>query len=122
MAKETEKKPDKKLRGILYYLNGEREGQAIKLRRDATIFGRDKGDVLIPDTEVSATHCQIQCISGHYHLFDMNSTNGTHVNGQRIIKCKLKHGDLILVGRTTLRFQLEKESDVRHISTAYQSA
>ncbi len=110
------------LRGVLHYMNGEREGEAIKLRRDSTIFGRDKGDVLMGDTEVSATHCQIQNINGNFHLFDMNSTNGTHVNGQRIIKCKLNPGDLITIGKTTLKFSLEKETDVRHISTAYQSA
>jgi pSer/pThr/pTyr-binding forkhead associated (FHA) protein len=110
------------LRGVLFYLSGEREGQAIKLRRDATLFGRDKGDVIINDTEISATHCQIQNINGQYHLFDMNSTNGTHVNGQRIIKCKLNSDDLIVIGKTTLKFSLEKESEVRHISTAYQSA
>jgi pSer/pThr/pTyr-binding forkhead associated (FHA) protein len=49
----------------------------VKLRRDATILGREKGDILIKDREISSTHCQIQFIEGVYHIFDMNSTNGT---------------------------------------------
>lgn len=119
----SDNKPDqlRESRAVLYV---HREGvmpEAIKLRRDATIFGREKGDVIINDAEVSATHCQIQNISGIYHIFDMNSTNGTFVNGHRIVKSKLQNGDEIRIGKTIMKFALEDERRTRHISTQYRT-
>lgn len=95
--------------------------EVIKLRRDATIFGREKGDVVVNDIECSSTHCQVIEINGVYHIFDMNSTNGTYVNNQRIIKSKLAHEDIITMGSTRFRFALEDESQLRHITTTYQA-
>ncbi len=112
------KKPEEK-RGILKALNG--SGELIKLRRDATILGRENGDVLINDHEVSSTHCQIQNIGGTYHIFDMNSTNGTYVNNERIVKAKLSPGDQIGLGRVAFQFVLEDENKVRHISTIFRA-
>jgi pSer/pThr/pTyr-binding forkhead associated (FHA) protein len=106
-------------RGVLYAVDG--DGEAIKLRRDATIFGREKGDIVIEDHEISSTHCQIQSIGADYHIFDMNSTNGTFLNNERIVKSKLKHGDVITIGQSSFKFQLEDESNVRHITTIFKS-
>lgn len=115
------KKTSKEKRGVLYAIGKGNPDEAIKLRRDATIFGREKGDIVISDNEVSSTHCQIQNIGGVYHLFDMNSTNGTFVNNERIVKCKLNPDDIITIGQSSFRFQLEDESSVRHITTIFKS-
>lgn len=112
--------PTKKKRGVLYGVSAGSE-EMIKLRRDATIFGREKGDVIVKDAEVSATHCQIQNINDTYHLFDMNSTNGTFVNNERVVKAKLRVGDVITIGGASYRFSLEDESSVRHITTIFRS-
>jgi pSer/pThr/pTyr-binding forkhead associated (FHA) protein len=106
-------------RGVLYSVKT--DGEAIKLRRDATIFGREKGDIIIDDHEVSSTHCQIQAIGADYHIFDMNSTNGTFLNNERILKAKLAHGDIVTIGQSSFKFQLEDESNVRHITTIFKS-
>lgn len=119
--KATKKKASGVMRGVLYFVTGKGNGEAVKLRRDATIFGREKGDIIIDDHEISSTHCQIQNITDVYHIFDMNSTNGTFVNNERIVKAKLNHGDIITVGQTSFRFQLEDESNVRHIATIFKS-
>ncbi len=115
------KKPTGEKRGVLYFVAEKGDGEAIKLRRDATIFGREKGDIVVGDHEISSTHCQIQNISGVYHIFDMNSTNGTFVNNERIVKAKLNPGDVITVGQTSFKFALEDESNVRHITTIFKS-
>ncbi len=115
------KKPTGEKRGVLYFVADKGNGEAIKLRRDATIFGREKGDIIVGDHEISSTHCQIQNISGVYHIFDMNSTNGTFVNNERIVKAKLNPGDVITVGQTSFKFALEDESNVRHITTIFKS-
>lgn len=107
-------------RAVLYAVSSQ-GGDAIKLRRDATILGREKGDVLVADHEVSSTHCQIQNINGVYHIFDMNSTNGTFVNKNRVVKAKLNHGDEISIGKTTFKFALEEDAKVRHINTIFKT-
>ena len=108
-------------RAVLYTVAGKGAAEAIKLRRDATIIGREKGDVLIADHEVSSTHCQIQNINGSYHIFDMNSTNGTFVNKNRVVKSKLNDGDEITIGKTIFKFVLEEDAKVRHINTIFKS-
>jgi pSer/pThr/pTyr-binding forkhead associated (FHA) protein len=117
----TKGKSDKDKRGVLVCISGKSQNELVKLRRDNTIFGREKADIIVSDAEVSATHCQIQCIEDSYHIFDMNSSNGTFVNGQRIVKAKLKEGDVIEIGKTVFRFALEDEKNVRHIPTLFSS-
>jgi pSer/pThr/pTyr-binding forkhead associated (FHA) protein len=108
------------IRAVLTFLSGEHSDETIKLRRDATIIGREKGDIVINDTEVSATHCQIQEINGIYHIFDMNSTNGTFVNNERIVKAKLKDGDVVSIGTTSFKISLQEEKSTRHIPTIFK--
>jgi pSer/pThr/pTyr-binding forkhead associated (FHA) protein len=117
----VKKKKGAEKRGVLYFVSGNRPGETVKLRRDATIFGREKGDIIVSDTEISSTHCQIQNINGDYHIFDMNSTNGTFVNNERVVKSRLHDGDIITVGQTNFKFQMEDESSVRHITTIFKS-
>ncbi len=112
----------KEKRGVLVCISGKRKDEIVKLRRDNTIFGREKADIIITDAEVSATHCQIQNIDDRYHIFDMNSSNGTYLNGERIVKAKLNEGDVIEVGKTSFRFALEDEKNVRHIPTLFTSS
>jgi pSer/pThr/pTyr-binding forkhead associated (FHA) protein len=95
--------------------------EAIKLRRDTTIFGREKGDIVVADHEVSSTHCQICYIEGVYYIFDMNSTNGTFVNNERVVKSRLSDADTITIGKTSFRFSMQSEARVRHISTVFRT-
>lgn len=110
-----------KLRALLTFLSGDHADQTIKLRRDATIFGRQKGDIIIHDKEVSSTHCQIQEINAVHHVFDMNSTNGTFVNNERVVKAKLNEGDIVTLGSTSFKFSLMAENAIRDIPTAFRT-
>ncbi len=51
--------------------------------------------VVLDDPRVSRTHAQLRAVRGRYLLFDLNSTGGTFVNGQRITQYTLKPGDVI---------------------------
>lgn len=112
---------DKPKRGILICISGEMKKEIVKLRRDGTIFGREKGDIKIKDPEISSTHCQIQNIDGDYHIFDMNSSNGTFVNDEQVVKARLRNDDIIKLGQTLFRFTLEDEKKVRHIPTLFKT-
>jgi hypothetical protein len=68
-------------------------------------IGRSSGnDVVISDPYVGKTHCEfIQDDNGYYWVIDMNSKNGTFVNGvRRSGKTKLGGNEIVRIGNTTL--------------------
>lgn len=68
-------------------------------------FGRSpENDVCIKDSNVSRCHCKIvQNDNGSYTITELNSTNGTFVNGQRINGAvKLSFNDSVRIGKSTL--------------------
>ena len=76
------------------------------------IIGREGADITVEDEKVSRRHAEIGLYGpGAYVLRDLASTNGTLLNGRRVSeKAKLRHGDLIRLGDTTLRLSLVDDS------------
>jgi len=71
------------------------------------IIGRGAGcNVRLDDTEVSRRHLRIQPADDGFNAKDLNSANGTRVNGRFVEATTLKHGDSIRVGATLLSFQM----------------
>lgn len=69
-------------------------------------IGRDEqNSLMIPDPAVSRAHCRLETRGGTVLLSDLNSTNGTWVNGRRVQHEELTDGDRLLVGRTELVFR-----------------
>jgi hypothetical protein len=66
-------------------------------------------DIRIDNTAVSGHHSLIINILNDSFLEDLNSTNGTYVNGKLIKKHALQHGDVITVGHHQLRFVEDDE-------------
>jgi len=60
--------------------------------------------VVIDDPRVSRAHAQLRVAKGRFALFDLNSTGGTFINGQRINKSILYPGDVISLAGVTLIF------------------
>ncbi len=56
---------------------------------------RLENQIVIDDPRVSRNHAQLRAIRGQFVLFDLNSTGGTFVNGQRITQSILQPGDVI---------------------------
>jgi hypothetical protein len=70
--------------------------QIFPLRQVVVNIGRRlDNQVVIDDPRVSRNHSQLRAIRGHYILFDLNSTGGTYINGQRVTQQTLKPGDVI---------------------------
>jgi CRP-like cAMP-binding protein len=63
-------------------------------------------EILLPDNGVSRRQCRIRWADDSYLLEDLDSSNGTYVNGSRITTAQLYNGDLIQVGDTVLEFAL----------------
>jgi diguanylate cyclase (GGDEF)-like protein len=89
-------------------------GREIELKLPG-IIGRSRDvDMVIPEKSVSRKHAFIELKEeGALTIKDLNSTNGTFVNGKKIVLAKILPGDLITLGRVEMR--LESRSYAEHI-------
>jgi pSer/pThr/pTyr-binding forkhead associated (FHA) protein len=85
-------------------------GHSIELTRPDMILGRhSEADVRLPLADVSRRHCRFAFLNGLWQVFDLNSLNGTFVNGQRVRHAVLKHRDLVRMGGFTFEVQLQRQ-------------
>jgi len=79
----------------------------VALGEHVTTVGRlPESTILINDTNVSRNHAEIRTGSAAYVAVDLGSTNGTMVNGVRIVgEQRLNDGDIISFGSTHVRFE-----------------
>ncbi len=85
---------------------GKRAGTQYRLSRE-TIIGRDplRCDFVLDDDAASAEHAKVRYERRRFVLYDLGSTNGTLVNGEKIQRHILDDGDRIVVGLTELVFK-----------------
>ena len=100
------------MRVILTVTDGPNSGKSFAFdQRDNFIVGRGKGVHFQPDKEdryFSRFHFFIEINPPLCRLTDLNSRNGTRLNGQKIGSCELKDGDAIRAGRTELAVRIER--------------
>jgi hypothetical protein len=71
--------------------------------RDELLVGRHLAcDVVVGDVSVSRRHARLSFRDGHWVLRDLDSTNGTRVNGKRVVRCRLEPGDRLSLGSAHL--------------------
>lgn len=75
-----------------------------------TIGRKDDNDIRIDNLAVSGHHAKLLTIFDDSFLEDLDSTNGTYVNGRPITKHPLKTGDVIVIGKHELRYVNESNS------------
>ncbi|MBL8851677.1 MAG: FHA domain-containing protein [Planctomycetaceae bacterium] len=82
--------------------------QPFVITRDVTIVGRRRSDcdMVINHHGVSKLHCAIAKTDGLLFVRDLGSTNGTKVNGQRVMRGALLPGDELAFGNTKFRVHL----------------
>ena len=86
-------------------LSGPMSGQVIKVNKSVFVIGRAYGDLVLPDTEASRKHCQIEVgEDGKVTLRDAGSTNGTFLQGARVTEAQLEDKSEFSVGKTALMF------------------
>ncbi len=97
----------------LHILSGVLEGKVIDIMEERITVGRALDNMIrLEDGTVSHHHCMLLMEGGDIKLRDLNSTNGTRVNGMRIVESKLHNGDQVRMGSVEMRF----ESDVKKAS------
>ena len=66
---------------------------------------RPDNAICIPDGSVSGLHCRLEISGDRYRLADLNSTNGTFVDGRAVTECQLQHGQRLRFGSVDLLFE-----------------
>jgi hypothetical protein len=90
----------------LELVTGSETGRVILLTPPALVIGRGADvDLRLTDTGVSRRHAELQVGPNGVTLVDLQSTNGTAVNGRMADRAELADGDRITVGTTTMVFR-----------------
>lgn len=89
---------------FLTVLSGANVGMTFPLARGGVLGRSHRADIQLLDHAVSRQHCRLERESEGYVLTDLESLNGTYVNGERVSRVLLKDGDRIQVGASTLKF------------------
>jgi hypothetical protein len=90
---------------------GPEAGRRVELGLEVAI-GRQDADLVVEDPEVSRRHAVLRRSGGSVVVEDLESTNGTFVNGERIrTPITLGPGDQVRVGRTTLEIEPDQRAE-----------
>ena len=84
---------------------GKNASYEVQLHHQVTVIGRGtEADVRLADQAVSRKHAEVRIANGATLLSDLQSTNGTTVNGARVSTVALADGDQVRIGETVLTF------------------
>jgi len=87
-----------------FSFNSSKIGEFVLGKEVMTIGRKEDNDIRIENLAVSGHHAKLLTIFDDSFLEDLNSTNGTFVNGKSVDKHALKNGDIIVIGKHSLRY------------------
>jgi uncharacterized RDD family membrane protein YckC len=87
---------------------------------EVTIGRAETCNMVLDDKVVSRRHALVRAVEGGYLLVDNGSANGTLVNGLKVTEHRLKDGDEIRLGSSTLRFVDPPDPEATHLVNAAQ--
>jgi two-component system, NtrC family, response regulator HydG len=97
----------------LVVINGALKGTTFSLNVDEVSIGRESANVVsLMHASVSRRHCVIKREGDEFRILDLESYNGTFVNGIPIKDQKLAHSDQIRIGSIAVLFLLSEEDDL----------
>jgi pSer/pThr/pTyr-binding forkhead associated (FHA) protein len=83
-------------------------GRACELHTDRTTIGRVEDNTFqIADPSVSSHHCEVHLRGSDIFIRDLNSTNGSFINGNKIEESILKSGQVLRLGQVELKLEVE---------------
>jgi pSer/pThr/pTyr-binding forkhead associated (FHA) protein/tetratricopeptide (TPR) repeat protein len=92
----------------LMFVEGPRKGEELFLEAYEVSLGRSKkADIFLDDEKLSRIHAKITRVGMGYRLIDLNSRNGTYVNGMRVLEHPLSSFDSIEIGNSKIRFLVQ---------------
>jgi|ERR1022692_1124114 pSer/pThr/pTyr-binding forkhead associated (FHA) protein len=90
----------------LVVLSPEQKGRSYELKVDKTTIGRVEDNTFqITESSVSSHHCEVLLRGSDVVIKDLNSTNGSFINGEKISESVLKPGQTLRLGQIELRLE-----------------
>ena len=84
----------------------------VQITKDKTTLGRRPyNDIVIDNLAVSGEHAVLQMVGGDVFIEDLNSTNGTYINGKAIKKQLLTHNDTVEIGKYKIKYLVDESND-----------
>jgi hypothetical protein len=84
----------------------------VQITKDKTTLGRRPyNDIVIDNLAVSGEHAVLQMVGADVFIEDLNSTNGTYINGKAIKKQLLANNDIVEVGKYKIKYLVEDNAD-----------
>jgi hypothetical protein len=94
---------------VLAVLSGPDQGAVHRLTKARVVVGRKGSDVPIDDAEVSRNHCVLEVRDTYVNLKDLDSTNGTFFEEERVRAAMLQDGAEFRVGTSLIRLSFQKK-------------
>jgi hypothetical protein len=92
--------------GWMVALNGAHKGEDFRLRVGKNVIGTAADcDIVLTDKKISRKHATIRYEAGEFQIADLDSSNGTHVNDEKIQKHDLIDNDIIKLGDIEFEFK-----------------
>src|SRR5262249_27644651 len=83
-------------------------GRTHELKGEKTTVGRVEDNMFqLAEPSVSSHHCEILLRGNDVVVRDLNSTNGTFINGEKIIESPLKPGQILRLGQIEMRLETD---------------
>jgi hypothetical protein len=90
----------------LVLLSAGMTGRTLELKLEKTTIGRVEDNAFqIPEPSVSSHHCEVLLRGNDVVVRDLNSTNGTFINGEKISEAPLKTGQVLRLGQIEMRLE-----------------
>jgi Inner membrane component of T3SS, cytoplasmic domain len=91
---------------VLTIISGPSKGAVHYLKKPRVILGREDAEVALKDQEISRHHCSIEVRENYANLKDLDSTNGTFFEEERVRAAMLEDGAEFRIGTSLIRFTL----------------
>src|SRR5512137_467532 len=83
-------------------------GRTHELKAEKTTIGRlEDNDFSIPEASVSSHHCEVLLRGSDVVVKDLNSTNGTFINGEKVTESVMKPGQILRLGQIEMRLETD---------------
>ena len=84
----------------------------VQITKDKTTLGRRPyNDIVIDNLAVSGEHAVLQMMGADVFIEDLNSTNGTYINGKAVKKQLLAHNDTVEIGKYKIKYLVDDGAD-----------
>jgi hypothetical protein len=94
---------------VLTVVSGPAKGTVHNLKQPRVILGREGAGIALDDKEISRHHCMIEVRENYANLKDLDSTNGTFYEEERVRAAMLQNGAEFRIGNTVIRFTLNSK-------------